>query len=317
MKNFRELSWSDVKKVKELIQHQHQNRDLDEIAGMVYLLSDADCVDIVTKKIKEISKFDSFQLVLDSIYDTLPSSVQKRILGQILANRQAIMIVEKLYKNRTGNINEDIVKLWSGLSVIANYINNPNILDYNQVSDSMDFIVNYFSQIKEKAKGITDFNNARLVVIEIIRETFGIIRRQPEYDDFSIIKIASTRKIAPVSLIHFYILSLAFAIKGATIFCIEDTPCLRLDNGYFYISNFPDYLFTADSAKMLLDKHGIDNKVLYTESTEADFVMSLLLRFYRNGLIRKNMYKILKSALRHYNAKFARSPHLLSGGNLL
>jgi len=181
MKNFRELSWSDVKKVKELIQHQHQNRDLDEIAGMVYLLSDADCVDIVTKKIKEISKFDSFQLVLDSIYDTLPSSVQKRILGQILANRQAIMIVEKLYKNRTGNINEDIVKLWSGLSVIANYINNPNILDYNQVSDSMDFIVNYFSQIKEKAKGITDFNNARLVVIEIIRETFGIIRRQPEY----------------------------------------------------------------------------------------------------------------------------------------
>ncbi len=307
MKNFRELSWSDIKKVKELIQHQHQNHNLDEISGMVYLLSDADCVDVVTKKLKEISKFDSFQMVLSSIYDTLPLSIQKRILGRILVNRQAINIAEKLYKNRTGHIHEDIVRLWGGLSIIMNNINNLSTLDYNQVYEGMDFIVNYFGRIREKAKFINDFNNARLVVIENIRETFGITRRQPEFDDFSILKIASTRKIVPVSLIHFYILSLAFAIKDAVIFCIEDTPCLRLDSGYFYISNFPDHLFTADSAKMLLDKHGIDSRVLYSESNEADFVLSLLIRFYRNGLIRKSMYKTLRSALRYYNAKFAKS----------
>mgnify|MGYP001627192351 CR=1 FL=1 len=311
MKKFRELSWSDVKKVKELVQHQHKNCDLGEIAGMVYLLSDSDCVDVVAKKLKEISNLDDFHLVLSTIYDTLPLSIQKRILGRILSNRQAIVIAEKLYKNRTGHIHEDIVKLWGGLSIIVNYPNNITFLDYNELYKSMDFIVDYFSMVKEKAKGVTDFNEARLVVIDSIRETFGITRREPEYTDFSIIKIASTRKIAPVSLIHFYVLSLAFAIKGSTIFCIEDTPCLRLSNGYFYISNFPDYLFTTDNAKMLLDKHGIDHKVLYTESTEADFVMSLLLRFYRNGLIRKSMYKIIRSALKYYNTKFAKSLHLL------
>jgi hypothetical protein len=311
MAAYRELSWADIKRVKELVQCQHQDCELGEIAGMVYLLADADCVDVVTKKLKEISKFDSSQLVLSTVYDTLPSSIQKRILGRILASRQAIMLVEKIYKNRTGHIHEDIVRLWGGLSIIVNYPNNPIFLDYNQVYESMDFIVNYFSQIKEKAKGITDFNDARLVVIESIRETFSITRLEPECDDFSILKIASTRKISPVTLIHFYILSLAFAIKGSTIFCIEDTPCLRLSNGYFYISNFPDYLFATDSAKTLLDKHGIDNEVLYKESSETDFVMSLLLRFYRNGLIRKNMYKIVKSALKHYNANSARSLHLL------
>lgn len=311
MKNSRELSWSDIKKIKEIVQQQYENCDLGEIAGMVYLLSDADCVDIVTKKLREVSKFDDVHLVLSTIYDSLPSSIQKRVLGDILSNRQAIMIVEKLYKKRSGYVLEDIIRLWSGLSIVVDYPNNINLLDYSQVYKSIDFIVNYFSQIKEKAKDVTNFNEARLVVIESIREAFGITRREPEYTDFSIIKIASTRKIAPVSLIHFYILSLAFAIENATIFCIEDTPCLRLANGYFYISNLPDYLFTTDTAKMLLDKHGIDNKVLYTESTEADFVMSLLIRFYRNGLIKKNMYRILKSALRHYNAKFARSAHLL------
>jgi len=311
MTGFRELSWSDVKKVKELLQHQYLDYDLGEIIGMVYLLSDTDCVDIVTKKLRKISNLDSVHIVLSSIYDTLPSSIQKRILGRILSNRQAIIIVEKLYKNRTGHIHEDILKLWSGLSLIVSYPNNLNLLEYNEVQKSIDFIVNCFSQIKEKTRSITDFNNARLVVIESIRENFGITRREPEHTDFSIIKIASTKKITPVSLIHFYVLSLAFAIKGATIFCIEDTPCLRLANGYFYISNFPDYLFATDSAKMLLDKHGIDNKILYTESTEADFVMSLLLRFYRNGIIGKNMYKILKSALKHYNTKFEKSLHLL------
>ena len=311
MKNFRELSWSDIKKVKEILQQQYENCDLGEIAGMVYLLSDADCVDIVTKKLREVSKFDAIHLVLSTVYDNLPSSIQKRVLGDILSNRQAIMIVEKLYKNRSGYVLEDIIRLWSGLSILIDYPNNINLLDYSQIHESISFIVNYFSQIKEKAKGITNFNEARLVVIESIRETFGISRREPEYTDFSIIKIASTKKIASISLIHFYILSLAFAIKNATIFFIEDTPCLRLDNGYFYISNLPEYLFTTDTAKMLLDKHGIDNKVLYTESTEADFVMSLLVRFYRNGLIKKKMHKILKSALRHYNAKFARSAHLL------
>jgi hypothetical protein len=311
MKNFRELTWLEIKKIKAIVRDQYQDCNLNEIAGMVYLLSDADCVDVVTKQLKEISKSDIMPLVLITMYDNLPASIQKRILGRILVNRQAIMIVEKLYKNRTGNIHEDILKLWGGLSIIMNYPNNPNLLDHNQVYESMGFMVNYFNQIKEKAKGITDFNDARLVVVESIRDTFGITRREPEYTDFSIIKIASTRKISPITLIHFYILSLAFAIKGSTIFCIEDTPCLRLSNDYFYISNFPDYLFATDSAKTLLDKHGIDSKVLYTESTEADFLMSLLLRFYRNGLIRKNMYKIMKSALRHYNAKFARSLHIL------
>ncbi len=311
MRKSRELSWSDIKTAKEILQGQYQGYDLSEIAGMVYLLSDTDCVDIATKKLKEVSKNDNLHFALNALYDILPSSIQKKILGRILANRQAIMIVEKLYKNRTGHVNEDIVRLWSGLSIIVNYPNNSSVLDYEQLHKNIGFIVDYFSGIKEKSKGVSDFNEARLVVVESIRDTFGLTRQEPEYTDFSILKIAFTRRISPLVLIHFYVLSLSFAIKDAAIFCIEDTPCLRLSNGYFYISNFPDYLFTTDTVKMLLDKHGIDSKVLYKESNEADFIMSLLLRFYRNGLIGKNIYKILKSALKYYKTNFAKSPHLL------
>jgi hypothetical protein len=232
----------------------------------------------------------------------MAESIQRRLLRKILTNKQSISIIERLYKRRTGVINEDIVNLWSGLSIVIGHAEPPDKNSFHEyIEKSMNFIVEYFESIKVKSKNVVKFNQARAIVAENIRGMFRVSHEAPDYTDFSLLKAASTRTIKPITLIHFYILSLAFAIKGSRIFCIEDTPCLRLNNGYFYISNFPDHLFSDEAARALLAKHGIDTAILYEDNSEADFVRSLLLRFYRNGIIKKSMYKVINSALKHYN----------------
>ncbi len=293
-----EISLEEIKKVKNVI--GVENYDLDELISMIYLLSDNDCRSIVTDRLNEIASSENWQYILGLIHDNMAESIQRKILRRILTSKQSISITEKLFKHRTGIIHEDIVNLWSGLSVVVEN-SRPNEFSISKyIKASMDFIIDYFEGIRVKSKNILDFNQARAIVASSIREMLSVSHEIPDYTDFSLLKIAYTTMIKPITLMHFYILSLAFAIKGSRIFCIEDTPCLRLDNGYFYISNFPDHLFTEDSARLLLNKHGIDVGVLYKDSSEADFVKSLLLRFHRNDLIKKGLYKVINSSLKHY-----------------
>jgi len=296
---FKELSWAEIKRVKDSVNVEYQ--DLDELIAMIYLLSDSDCRSIVTAKLNEIANSENVQSIMGLIHDNINESIQRRILRMILSNKQSISITERLFKHRTGILYEDIVNLWSGLSIMIGHVelDETSVLEY--ATTSMNSIINYFENIKLKSKGILKFNQARAVVADIIREMFSVSHETPNHTDFSLLKVASTRTIKTITFIHFYILSLAFATKKSRIFCIEDTPCLRLDNGYFYISNFPDYLFTDDSARLLLTKHGIDTRILYEDISEADFIRSLLLRFYRNGLIKKSMYRVINSALKHYS----------------
>ncbi len=295
----KELNWEEIKKVKNIIKVEH--KDIDELIAMIYLLSDIDCRNIVIDRLNEVAKSENIQFILGLIHDNMQESIQRKILRNILTNKQSISIIEKLFKHRTGILHEDIVNLWGGLSILleSSSLEKSNTFEY--IEKSMGFIVDYFENIKIRAKGTINFNQARAVVVEGIRDTLGVSHETPDYSDFSLLKVGATRMIKPVTLMHFYILSLAFAIKGSRIFCIEDTPCLRLDNGYFYISNFPDHLFTDDSARLLLSKHGIDVGVLYKDNSEADFVRSLLLRFYRNKLIKRSMYNVINSALGHYS----------------
>ncbi len=294
-----EISWEEIKKVKDIINVECHN--LDELIAMVYLLSDNDCRSIVTDRLSDIANSENSQYILGLIHDNIAESKQRKLLRRILTSKQSISITEKLFKHRTGVIHEDIVNLWSGLSVVVENTMPTELSISEYIKSSMDFIIDYFEGIKIKSKNILNFNQAKVIVVSSIREMLSVSREIPNYTDFSLLKIASTKMIKPITLMHFYILSLAFAIRGSRIFCIEDTPCLRLNNGYFYISNFPDQLFTEDSAKLLLSKHGINVGMLYKDNSEADFIKSLLLRFYRNGIIKKGLYKVINSSLKHYN----------------
>jgi hypothetical protein len=294
----KELNWAEIKKVRDIIKVEY--KDLDELIAMIYLLSDSDCRDIVTDRLNAIAESEHVQLILGLIHDSIDESVQRKILRRILTSKQSISVVERLFKHRTGILYEDIVNLWSGLSMLIEGSELDKSHTFEYITKSMECIVDYFENIKLKSRSTIKFNQARAVVIDSIRDILSVSHEMPDYSDFSLLKVGATRKIKPITLMHFYILSLAFAIKGARIFCIEDTPCLKLDNGYVYISNFPEHLFTDDSAKLLLSKHGIDVGVIYKYNSEADFVRSLLLRFYRNKLIKKSMYKFINSALEHY-----------------
>jgi len=294
----KELNWAEIKKVKDIIKVEYE--DIDELIAMIYLLSDSDCRDIVIDRLNDIAESDNIQSILGLIHDNIEESIQRKILRRILTSKQSIAVVERLFKHRTGVLYEDIVNLWSGLSMLIESSEVDKSHTFEYIAKSMDFIVDYFENIKIKSRGTLKFNQARAVVAESIRDILSVSHEMPDYSDFSLLKVGATRTIKPITLMHFYILSLAFAIKGARIFCIEDTPCLRLDNGYVYISNFPEHLFTDESARLLLIKHGIDVGVLYKYNSEADFVRSLLLRFYRNKLIKKSMYRVINSALDHY-----------------
>jgi hypothetical protein len=294
----KELSWAEIRKVKDVIKIEYKN--LDDLIAMIYLLSDSDCRSIVVEKLNEVANSDNIQLILGIIHDNIEESIQRKILRRILTGKTSISVVERLFRHRTGVLYEDIVNLWSGLSVLIEGRDLDKSRTFEYVKKSMEFIVDYFESIKLKSRGTIQFNQARAIVIDSIRHMLSVSHEKPDYSDFSLLKVGATRKIKPITLMHFYILSLAFAIKGSEIFCIEDTPCLRLDNGYFYISNFPDHLFTEESARLLLSKHGIDVGVLNKDNSEADFVRSLLLRFYRNKLIKKSMYKVMNSAIDHY-----------------
>jgi len=294
----KELTWTEIKKINDIIKVEYS--DLDELIAMIYLLSDSDCRDIVADRLNEIAESEHVQLILGLIHDSIDESVQRKILRRIITSKQSISIIEKLFKHRTGILYEDIVNLWSGLSMLIEGSELDKSDTFEYIEKSMDFIVDYFENIKLRSKGTIKFNQARSVVADSIRDILSVSHETPDYSDFSLLKVGDTRTIKPITLMHFYILSLAFAIKGARIFCIEDTPCLRINNGYFYISNFPDHLFTDESARLLLTKYGIDVGVLYKDNSEADFVRSLLLRFYRNKIIKKNMYKVINHALDHY-----------------
>jgi hypothetical protein len=300
----KELNWAEIKKVKDVVKLEY--KDLDELLAMIYLLSDSDCRDIVMDRLNEIAESEHMQFILGLIHDNIDESIQRKILRRILTGKTSISVVERLFRYRTGILYEDIVNLWSGLSMLIEGRELDKSRTFEYVKKSMEVIVDYFENIKLKSRGTMKFNQARAVVIDSIRGMLSVSHEKPDYSDFSLLKVGATKTIKPITLMHFYILSLAFAIKGARIFCIEDTPCLRLDSGHVYISNFPDHLFTDDSARLLLNKHGIDVAVLYKDNSEADFIRSLLLRFYRNKLIKKSMYKVINSALDHYTELLSR-----------
>jgi hypothetical protein len=307
----KELNWAEIKTVKDVIKVDY--KDLDELIAIIYLLSDSDCRDIAIDKLNEIAESENMQFILGLIHDNIDESIQRKILRRILISKQSIYIIERLFKHRTGILYEDIVNLWSGLSIVIEGSEVDKSYSPEYIAKSMEFIVDYFESIKLKSESTIKFNQARAIVAESIRDVLSVSHEMPDHSDFSLLKVGATRTIKPITLMHFYILSLAFAIKGSRIFCIEDTPCLRLDNGYFYISNFPDHLFTDDSARLLLSKHGIDIEVLYKDNSEADFVRSLLLRFYRNKLLKKSMYQVINYALDRYvellNCKDVNSVH--------